>query len=341
MASTRESPEARASREASAWLITLQEEPDDAATRRELADWIAAVPENARAWTAVQRLSEVARDMTPELADEWRPALQRVRAAQAARPLPTARHRVGRRWRMAAAALALAACVALVAGPGLLMRLQSDVLTETAEMRRIDLPDGSQITLAADSAASFDFAGPDRRVRLLKGEAFFQVVPDPARPFRVMADGVQATVLGTSFDLRRDPEGVTVSVEEGRVEVSAPARAMPETPPRISLQILGAGDAVWMSWKGEAVRSTVPPPLVASWRKGQLILHDQPLGDAVDQVRRYYGGIIVVAGDELARKPVTGAFNLHDPEDALRGIARAHNARVRKISPWLTIMSAD
>jgi transmembrane sensor len=332
MTSAPESAEARASREASAWLIELQEHPDDAATRRRLGEWIASGAENARAWASVQQLAQVARAMTPELAAEWRPALRQVRAAEAARTDTAPRMASGRRWRMGAAALAMAACIALVAGPGLMMRLQSDALTDTAEIRRLDLPDGSQVTLAAGSAVALEFARGDRRVRLLKGEAFFQVVPDPSRPFRVIADDVETTVLGTQFDVRRDPAGVTVSVEEGRVAVSATAKPA-------AVETLGAGDAVRMSWKGEAVRSTVPAQLIAAWRQGQLILHDRPLGDAVDQLRRYYGGVIVIAGDALAKKPVTGAYNLHDPEDALRGMARAHGATVRRISPWLIVMS--
>lgn len=331
MTVTPESAEARASREASAWLIELQEDPGDADARRRFDEWIAASAENARAWAAVRRLSQVARAMTPGLAGEWRPALERVRETEARRLEAAPRSPIGRHWRTGAVALALAACIALVAGPGLLIRLQADVMTETGENRSLDLPDGSQVTLAAGSAASIDFAGSNRLVRLLKGEAFFQVVPDRSRPFRVVADGIETTVLGTSFDVRRDSNGVTVNVEDGRVSVASGSAAA---------EVLGAGDSISLPWQGEAVRSTVPQQLIAPWRTGQLVLHDRPLREAVDQLRRYYNGVIVLAGDELAQKPVTGAYNLHDPEDALRGMARAHNAAVRKVSPWIVVISA-
>lgn len=332
MTVTPESAEARASREASAWLIELQEDPGDADARRRLGEWIAASAENARAWAAVRHLSQVARAMTPGLASEWRPALEQVRETDATRVEAPPRRLIGRHWRKGAVVLALAACIALVAGPGLLIRLQADIMTETAETRRLDLPDGSQVTLAAGSAASIDFAGSNRRVQLLKGEAFFQVVPDGARPFRVVADDVETTVLGTSFDVRRDSSGVTVNVEEGRVSVASGSAGA---------EVLGAGDSVSVPWKGDAVRSTVPQQLIAPWRTGQLVLHDRPLREAIDQLRRYYNGVIVLASEELARKPVTGAYNLRDPEDALRGMARAHNATVRKVSPWIVVISAE
>lgn len=331
MASATEPAEARASREASAWLIELQEDPDDPMMRRRLGEWIAASPANARAWTSVQGLSHLARGMTPELSAEWRPELDRVRSAESLRGTVEAPRSPTRRWRIGAAALALAACLAFIAGPGLLIRLQSDFRTETAESRVLDLPDGSQVTIAAGSAVAFDMAGKERKVTLLSGEAFFQVTPDPSRPFRVVAGDVETSVVGTSFNVRRDAEGVAVSVEEGRVAVSAASKS----------ELLGAGDAVWMSWRGEALRSNVPPQLVATWRQGQLILHDRPIGEAVDQLRRYYDGAIVVASRALSTKSVTGAFNLHDPEDALRGMARAHGAKVRRFSPWLIVMSDD
>lgn len=335
MAATPESAEQRASREASARLIELQEDPDDADTRKRLSDWIVGSAENARAWAGVRHLSQVAGAMTPELESEWRPALELARQAEATSAETASRMRIiQRRWRGGVmVGLALAACVALVIGPGLLLRLQADVMTETAEIRSIVLPDGSQVTLSAGSAVAFDFAGNERQVRLLEGEAFFHVVPDRTRPFRVVASDVRTTVVGTRFDVRRDDSGVTVSVEEGRVEVanaSSPGTA----------ETLGAGEALRMARTGKAARSAVPQPLIGAWRTGQLILHDQPLGEAVDQLRRYYGGIIVLADDALARKPVTGAYHLRDPEDALRGMARAHDATVRRISPWLIVLSA-
>jgi transmembrane sensor len=80
---------------------------------------------------------------------------------------------------------------------------------------------------------------------------------------------------------------------------------------------------------------------VAAWRHGQLYLHDQTLRDAVDQLRRYYAGTIVLTDEALAERRVTGAYNLNDPEDALLGMARAHGARVRRITPWLIVLSSS
>jgi transmembrane sensor len=64
-----------------------------------------------------------------------------------------------------------------------------------------------------------------------------------------------------------------------------------------------------------------------------------PLREAVDQLRRYFAGTIVLASASLGDRRITGAYNLADPEDALRAIAQAHGGKVRRIAPWLLVVS--
>jgi transmembrane sensor len=217
----------------------------------------------------------------------------------------------------------------------LVIRLQSDAITDVAALQQLELPDGSRVTLAASSAIAVSFSADERRVSLLQGEAFFEVRRDAARPFRVIAEEVTTSVVGTSFDVRRDSSGVAVAVQEGIVEVAYAGGA---TKPA---ERLIPGQSVKVSWKGQSARADVAPGQVATWRQGQLVLHDQLLGDAVDQFRRYYRGTIVLADSTLANKPITGAYNLGDPEEALRAMARVHGARVRQITPWMIVISAN
>lgn len=341
MGEGREAAEAQASREASEWLVLVQEEPDDQALKRRFEDWLKASPTNVDAWKAVRHVSAVARAMQPEFADHWQPLVEKERAAAARdapgrRPVNTRRTTWSRRrWALASTALAIAACLALVAASPLLVRLQSDHATGTAEQRKLELEDGSEITLAARSAIAVSYEADGRRIRLLAGEAFFNVVPDPRRPFRVMASTVEATVLGTSFDVRLEAHGATIAVAEGTVEVGSAVRGAP--PP----ERLAAGQAARVSPEGHVSRIAVASQLIASWRRGQLYLHDRTLGDAVELLRPYYAGSIVLADAALAERRVTGVYNLRDPEDALLGMARAHGARVWRITPWLIVLSSS
>ncbi len=323
----------RASNEATDWLILLQEEPDDADLRQRFDEWLKARPENASAWASTQTFSDIAA-LLPA-AREAGVVIAPTRAG--AKVLPMRPRSTGRRWAMPALALAAAACLALWAGPGLLLQLRADHVTGTAELRQLELPDGSRVTLAPASAIAVAMADErqGRRVQLLSGEAFFQVRPDPSRPFRVTARDVEATVLGTSFDVRLSSDDVAVSVEEGIVAVAA-AGAPPESAAK-----LVAGQFVRVTKGGGTTRGSEPPELVAAWRQGQLYAQETRLGDAIDQLRRYFGGTIVLTDGGLAERRITGAYNLADPEDALRGMARVHGAKVRRVTPWLLVVSAS
>lgn len=328
MEGTPESARRQAFREATDWFILLQEEPEDHELRRRFDVWRTASPQNAEAWAATGRTADIAASMTPQHADEWMPAVTRRRT-----------RRDGSRWSrrrigVSLAAMAAAASVVLAA-PSVLVRLESDHATGTAEVRTLNLPDGSRVTLAPQSAIALAFARGERRVRLLEGEAFFEVTPDPARPFRVDAAAIEASVLGTSFDVGMDAHGVTVAVQEGIVRVVAPGTG------GSFAEKLEAGQAVRVASTGSVDRLNQPPQQVAAWRTGQLLSHDRPLREAVDQLRRYYNGTIVLADGALADRPVTGVYNLADPEEALRGIVKAHGGKVRRVTPWVLVVSGS
>jgi len=327
MGSTPDAAHLQASVEASEWLIRLQEDLHDPVVQAEFHAWISAAPANRSAWAETRALARFSLALEPSA------NAGAATADVASRASSTGTARPIRRWVAYAGALAVAACLALVVGPGLVVRLQSDMTTAVAESRQLELPDGSRVTLAASSAIAVSFSADERRVSLLVGEAFFEVRRDTGRPFRVVADDVTTTVVGTSFDVLRDASGVVVAVQEGIVEVSSSAGAQRPA------ERLTPGQSVKWSWRGEATRADVPPGLVATWRQGQLVLHDQLLGDAVDQFRRYYNGTIVLTDSALANKPITGAYNLADPEEALRAMARVHGARVRQITPWIIVIS--
>jgi transmembrane sensor len=119
------------------------------------------------------------------------------------------------------AALAAAACLAFVFGGNLMLRIEADHMTATAEQRRVQLADGTVVLLAPESAIDVVYGAGTRRVRLLKGRAYFDVAAD-RRPFVVQAGEVEARDIGTAFDIGLDVRGVDVAVREGIVDVGAP-----------------------------------------------------------------------------------------------------------------------
>ena len=207
-------------------------------------------------------------------------------------------------------------------------------MTATAEMRSFSLSDGSSVHLGPDSAIAVDFDGEARRVRLVQGEAFFEVAPDPESPFRVAAGEVITTVLGTAFNVRLGDRAAGVAVRHGRVGVK------PSTDGPQAAQRLESGDWLRVASPGRVSRGSLPPDEVGSWRQGQIVARDRAIADVMEDLRRYHSGIIVLTDRALGEQRVSGVYNVADPLTALAAMAGAHSGVVRQISPWVLVVSA-
>jgi transmembrane sensor len=228
------------------------------------------------------------------------------------------------------------ACLLIVSFPSIQLYLQADYTSSIGEARRLQLEDGSIVHLGADSALDVAYETQARRVRLLYGEAFFEVKPDRHRPFLVTAGQLETVVIGTTFNVHLTPGGASVAVHDGVVKVASPAFSPPFE------DHLRAGDWVRMSWdKASVERGTTPPQQVAAWRQGQLVVKDWPISEVVATLRRYHHGLIVLTDDNLGQSKVTGVYNLHDPLGSLRAVASPYAAVVREITPYLVFLSAS
>ncbi len=325
-----------ASEQALEWFVLLQDDPQDAALRRRFEGWLAASPAHGDAWARTVRTSSLAESLLPFDARDWAvdgvvPDRDRLRATppdpqRAALGYPR-RRRIPVWWAAGTAALA---CIALfLAAPSLLVRLQADYTTGSAELRDLVLEDGSRVALAPGSAVAVSYAPATRTVTLLTGGAFFEVKPDAARPFSVAARDVRTTVVGTAFDVRLDPDAVEVAVNEGKVRVDGGGSA----------ESLTAGEALRVSAAGVVVRRPVAADGVAAWRQGSLILEDRSFAAAAAEVERYLPARIVIADKPLSRRPLTGVFDLRDPEKGLDAMAAVLDARIRHVTPWLIVVS--
>ncbi|BBK44190.1 hypothetical protein STVA_42100 [Allostella vacuolata] len=322
--------------EAARWLVALDDDPEDAVLRARFEAWRSASPANARAWANAVHVYERMAHTRPAHEAHW--AAHAARRDEGAR-LPAAGRRprprrAGRGWGPAVAVAVTAACLALLVAPAALLRLQADHRTGTAELRSVWLDDGSSVHLGPASAIAVELDGRRRRIRLLQGEALFEVEREPDRPFQVIAGDTVTTVLGTAFDVRLDAGGAAVAVERGRVRVersSGPARP----------QDLTAGQWVRVVWGGPTDRGAIAPDEIAPWLRGQVVARDRPLAEMVDQLRPYFAGVILLLDGDLGRQRLSGVYNVADPAAALRAMAAAHGGQVRQISPWLLVVSGS
>lgn len=313
----------RASIEAARWLVALEDDPDNGALRARFETWLAASPANAAAWVDTNDVYALMAKVGPSQARQWTAPTAATRAKR------TLRCRLG----LGAIGAAIAACLAFIVVPALVLRLQADYLTATAELRTLRLDDGSTVHLGPESAIAVTFVAGERRVRLLKGEAYFEVTPDPDRPFRVSAREIDTIVLGTAFSVRLRTDDAAVGVRRGRVRVEHLTVRPPVS------QTLAAGDSIRLAWNGRIERKTVAPDEIAAWIDGQIVARDRRLADVVDELRHYYAGLIVLPDQDFGQQRVTGVYNIADPAAALQAIVGAHGGSVRQIAPWLLLVS--
>ena len=164
------------------------------------------------------------------------------------------------------------------------------------------LPDGSSLLLSAKAVAEVDFSGVIRDVVLRPdGEAFIKVHHDTARPFTVRAGDLTVTAVGTAFDVRREADRVTVTVEEGTIVAAAVGIRGP-TQWRV-----GAGYQVTYSEDlRSAVVSRVDTQSVLRWRDGELAYDNAPLEAVIADINRYSTVNVTVRDPKLLRLHFTG-----------------------------------
>lgn len=307
------------------WLIAADRGWTDA-ERRAFERWLAADPLHAQAWAEAELM--------------WT-RLDRADQVVAAADLLPARARPAARRGMLT--LAAAAAVVLAGGlwwsgaggnkaaerPGRVVHVQP---------RLQALPDGSTVELNADAEILAEFTPGLRRVRLIRGEAHFDVTKDAARPFEVEADGVAVRALGTAFNVRLGQGRVGVLVTAGRVEVVAPAASAAATvePAPRTTTILEPQQQVIVPL-GEtaplAVTTLTPADMGQSlaWRGLRLRFEDMPLPDVAAEFNRFSSSRSrphLVVDASAASVLVAGTFRADNVDVFLRFLERGFEVKV-------------
>ncbi|WP_369978427.1 FecR family protein [Xanthomonas bundabergensis] len=239
-------------------------------------------------------------------------------------PRPPARAR--RRW-----PLALAATLLLGAILGLGWRQSAAVTplayaSATGSLRPLALADGSRATLSSDSRIDVALSRAQRHIDLQRGEAFFEVSKDPARPFVVASGARRVVAVGTRFAVRRDAEALRVVVTEGTVRLESAAN--PQAPPTL----LPAGSIALAGPHGVLVRrvALAEAERALDWRNGYLTFDDTPLQAAVAEFNRYNTVKLQVADADAGALRVGGNFRWSNTEAFVRLLEQGFPIRAER-----------
>lgn len=295
--------------QASAWHFRLQAEDVSAADRAAFATWLLQGEPQRHAWAEVQAL---------------------LGALQApARRVPPPRRLATGRPRWAVAAMLVLGMATLLTQTPWLDRLRADYATTVGGTQVIELADGSTIQLNTDSAIRVALHDHERRVQLLRGEAWFDVVKDADRPFVVSAGEGSVTVLGTRFSVAQRGEQTQVRVEQGRVGVNAG---------RGDTGYLTPGQASEYAAGELSANHSFDPAATFAWRQRQLVFRQQPLGQVVAELNRYWPGHTLVLGDALNAQVVSGVFDIDKPDAVLNALQLTLGLEVEQYTPYLRVL---
>lgn len=316
------------------WLVKLEAAAGDSVTRKEFEAWRARDSRHAIAFEQVAGLWD-----SPELrgalalhrdrGDFSAPVQDRTNANSVAGRSAASMPRWGTRVAALAAVLLLAVAIARFAG--LDDYLNADYVTATGQQRSVILPDGSTMMLNSASAVAVDFDGPRRTIRLLQGEAYFEVASDPARPFRVLGHYAEVEAIGTAFSVRAAEERDDIVLEEGHVAILPNVRGA-------QALTLSERQSLAVSAAGAGVISPANLENDLAWVQGRIRFENRPLGQVLDELRRYHRGFIVVAKGHVEQVRVSGNYRLDNPALIVASLAEAVGATLTRLSDHVLIL---
>jgi transmembrane sensor len=331
--------------EAAAWITRLHGPNRSAEMEAGFHRWLSENAENRAEfealtdiWAAVGTLPKGG---TPRL-ESWEHSAE-SRELQQLR----SRLRGGSAWRAAGRGAALAAGVFLIGVLAFRLlenRIESSYATDVGEQRVVQLADKSRIWMNSETRVRIAFDSRQRQVELIRGEAFFEVTREAPRPFIVLVGGHRVTVLGTSFVVRYESDHTAVTLVQGKVAISSastpsdpapvpdePSRARGAERPRAAPGraestpwILSAGQRLTFLSAGTAKIDAPPVENVLAWRRGEVVLSDTPLQEAVSEMNHYDKTPIVIEGPGVAMLTVSGLYHTGDNDGFARSIAKMY-----------------
>lgn len=308
---------------AASWLAQLDGGDLSAADMAAFCEWVNRSPEHratllrmAEVWSGLDSVIEARLDRALAAAEsDARPPMGFLQALARLYPL--------RASLAAAASLFVAAFGVLVvaADPfGFSGGPQKTVYAAgVGEQKDMRLEDGSLVRLNTGSSLEVDYSPEERSVRLLEGEAWFDVAHNAKRPFVVYAGEGAVRAVGTSFAVRKRSNVVDVTVTSGRVVLSNLKREEDVAPSPYPLATLEAGHQASFDDRVESVTSLDKEEIdrKLAWRSGYLRFDGQPLSEVVDEISRYTTVEIVIEDPALQDLRIGGYFHTGDVETML------------------------
>jgi transmembrane sensor len=247
------------------------------------------------------------------------------------------------RWKAAAviAACGLAVLLFAVARSAWYER---SIGTQPGEWKTVTLADGSELQLGPNTLLKLDLGDARRSIVLARGEVYFKVAKDPARPFLVQANDYAVRAVGTEFAVSRRKSELIVTVAEGSVRVAPSVRSAradaTDTPPELSVQIV-ADQQLRIAGTWPVTPSQVDVRYELAWRERQLMFRfGDTLADAAEEFN-LRNRVQLRLDPSAAALPVRGSFDASDPVAFAQIMDGTSPIAVERLAPDLLLIKAQ
>jgi len=242
--------------------------------------------------------------------------------------------------------------------------LPEALIVKNGSRSRFVLPDGTTAWLNAGSRLYYenDFTGATREVRL-EGEAFFDVVKHPERPFIVHTSSIDIRVVGTAFNVKSYPEdkNVETTLYRGRVDVFRPAHsAQPPIVLQPNQKLILSKEATTVTEELSKQQTPVPQTVTAHYRittidstkkenerfeTAWLYSRLECRGDSFEQLarklERWYNVSILLTDEKVKHLSVNVVFENETIEQAFAALKEAFPIRYKIMNNEISVGSSQ
>lgn len=276
--------------------------------------WCSESEENSRYFRELKKIWAATPNSQVSVDEAWEKFQSRVK------PAPM---KLYRRWFWMAASLILVGGITFW-----FLNQKEEVYTFESgpEVKTETLRDGSIITLNKLSSISYKKDFEKNRAVNLNGEAFFEVAPDPDKPFVIQANEVVVSVLGTSFNVKTDELKTEVVVETGKVKVQWKEEHV----------LLEKGEAAIFT-TGTLQKTKARNEFHQYFRTGTLVCRDTPMEELVEKLKEIYGRDIRIENSNIAKRRISTVFKDQSLENILEIISETLSLKVEEKEEYFVI----
>lgn len=214
---------------------------------------------------------------------------------------------------------------------------KNEIITPKGSKTQIVLPDGTKVWLNSGSNLTYysDYNGNKRNI-MLSGEAFFEVVKNPNKPFVVSTGKIDIKAYGTAFNVKSYPTDrfIETTLINGSVTIEqvATKKTLAILKPNqkstfykddirpnlnkiltIAKQKITKDLIIEVNAKENILLAQTNPEPETAWKEQKLYFTSETFDEIATKLERWYGVNIHLQSSDLMNERFTGKFTHNEP----------------------------